>query len=77
MAARPSFGEAVEVMRPDARLLETTKEALDEAILVGRIGGNEPVAEPVIAASAGKHRLWKIKLLSLRPLAGPYGALSA
>jgi hypothetical protein len=36
-----SFGEAVEVVQPDALLLETTKEALDEAVLLWRIGCNE------------------------------------
>jgi hypothetical protein len=33
-----SFGEAAEVVQPDALLFETAKEALDEAILLGRKG---------------------------------------
>ena len=49
-----SFGEAAEVVQPDALLFKTTKEALDEAILLGRIGRNELLAQPVIAASGAK-----------------------
>ena len=49
-----SFGKAAEVMQPDALFLETTKEALDEAVLLWRIGCNELLAQPVIAASGAK-----------------------
>src|SRR5258708_36345846 len=49
-----SFGEAAKVMQPDALFLETTKEALDEAILLWRIGRNELLAQPVIAAGGGQ-----------------------
>ena len=49
-----SFGEAAKVMQPDALFLETTKEALDEAILLWRIGRNELLAQPVIAAGGAK-----------------------
>ena len=49
-----SFGEAAEGMEPDALLLETTKEALDEAILLWCIGCNELLTQPVIAASGAK-----------------------
>jgi hypothetical protein len=49
-----SFGEAAEVVQPDALLFETSKEALDEAVLLGRIGRNELLAQPVIAAGSAK-----------------------
>jgi hypothetical protein len=49
-----SFAETAEVMQPDALLLKTTKEALDEAILLRRIGCNELLAQPVIAARGAK-----------------------
>ena len=49
-----SFGEATEVVQPHALFLETSKEALDEAILLGRIGRNELLAQPVIAAGGAK-----------------------
>src|SRR5271167_2367208 len=49
-----SFGEAAEVVQPDTLLLETAKEALDEAILLGRIGRNELLAQPVIATGGAK-----------------------
>ena len=49
-----SFGEAAEVVQPDTLLLETTEEALDETILVGCIGRNELLAQPVIAAGGAK-----------------------
>jgi hypothetical protein len=32
------FGEAAEVVQPDTLLFETAEEALDETILLGRIG---------------------------------------
>src|ERR1700722_3457970 len=47
-------GEAAEVMQPDALLLETPKEALDEAVLLWRVGCNELLTQPVIAASGAK-----------------------
>lgn len=50
----PSFGETLEVMQPDTLPLNITKEALDEAILLGSTGDNEPRAKPLIAASGGK-----------------------
>jgi hypothetical protein len=49
-----SFGETAEVVQPDALLFKTTKEALDEAVLLGRIGCDEFLAQPVIAASGAK-----------------------
>jgi hypothetical protein len=49
-----SFSEAGEVLEPDAILLETPKEALDEAILLGRIGCNEFLVQRVIGASGAK-----------------------
>src|ERR1700728_44443 len=49
-----SFGEAAEVVQPNALLFETSKEALDETILLGRIGRNELLAQPVIAAGGAK-----------------------
>ena len=50
----PSFGEAAKVMQPDTLLFKTTKEALDETILLRRIRRNELLAQPVIAASGAK-----------------------
>ena len=49
-----SFGEAAEVVLPDALLFETAKEAFDEAVLLGGIGRNELLAQPVIAAGGAK-----------------------
>src|ERR1700728_3499982 len=49
-----SFGEAAEVVQPNALLFETSKEALDETILLGRIGRNELLAQPVIATGGAK-----------------------
>src|ERR1700733_13159442 len=49
-----SFGEAAKIMQPDALFLETTKEALDEAVLLWRVGCNELLTQPVIAASGAK-----------------------
>src|SRR5580698_5472513 len=49
-----SFGEAAEVVQPDALLLETTKEALDEAVLLWRVWRNELLTQPVIAAGGAK-----------------------
>ena len=48
------FGEAAEVMQPDTLLFETTKEALDETILLGRIRRNELLAQTIIAAGGTK-----------------------
>ena len=50
----PSFGEAAEVMQPDALLLETPKEALDEAILLWRLRCNELLTQTVIATRGAK-----------------------
>jgi hypothetical protein len=49
-----SLGEAAKVMQPDALLFKTTKEALDEAILLRRVRCNEFLAQTVIAASGAK-----------------------
>jgi hypothetical protein len=49
-----SFGEAAEVMQPDTLLFETTKEPLNEAVLLGRTGCNELLTQTVIAASDAK-----------------------
>src|SRR5580693_2167039 len=49
-----SFGEAAEIVQPDALLFKATKEALDETILLRRIGRNEFLTEPVIAAGGAK-----------------------
>jgi len=48
------FGETAEVMQPDALLLETPKEALDEAILLWRVRYNELLTQTVIAARGAK-----------------------
>ena len=49
-----SFGEAAKVVQPDAFLLETAKEPLDETIWLRRIGRNELLAQPVIVAGGAK-----------------------
>jgi|SRR6516225_4908342 len=38
------FDEAGEIMLPDAFLLEATKETFDDAVLLGRVGGDELLA---------------------------------
>ena len=49
-----SFGEAAEVVQPDTFFFETTEEALDEPVLLRRVGSDELLTKPVIAASGAK-----------------------
>ena len=51
---RPGFGEIAKVILPHAFFLETTKEALDETVLLGCIGRDEFLAQAVIAAGGTK-----------------------
>src|SRR5271156_5994905 len=48
------FGEAGEVMLPDAFFFEAAKEALDEAVLFGHVGRDELLRQTVIAAGGAK-----------------------
>ena len=48
------FGETGEVTLPDTLLFEATKEAFDEAVLFGRVGCDELLAQTVIAAGGAK-----------------------
>ena len=52
-----TFGEAAEVVQPDALLFKTTKEALDEPVLLRDIGSEKLQTEPVIGQAARKRRL--------------------
>jgi hypothetical protein len=49
-----SFGEAAEVVQPEALLFKTTKEALDEPVLLRGVGSAEVLTEPAIAAGSAK-----------------------
>jgi hypothetical protein len=48
------FGEAGEVMLPDALFFEAAKEAFDEAVLFGSVGRDELLVKTVIAAGGAK-----------------------
>src|SRR5580658_2740610 len=51
---RAGVGEAGEVMLPDALFFKAAKEAFDEAVLFGRVGRDELLAQTVIAAGGAK-----------------------
>src|SRR5215472_3086434 len=68
------FGEAGEIMLPDAFLLEAAKETFDDAVLLGRVGGDDSWRSRASRQAARKRRLWKIRPLSLRTTGvGPSG----
>src|SRR5580693_10672157 len=51
---RASLGEAAKVVQQDALFFETTKEALDETVLLGRMGRDELLTQPLITAGGTK-----------------------
>jgi hypothetical protein len=48
------FGEVAEIVLPNTLLFKAAKEALDHAILLGRIGRDELLAQAIIAARGAK-----------------------
>src|SRR5262249_10744896 len=50
----PRLAEVPELLDPDALLLQTSEEALDHAILLGRVGLDELLTEPVVAAGGAE-----------------------
>src|SRR5271157_748790 len=48
------LSEIAEVVLPDALLFEAAKEALDEPILLRRIGRDELLAQAIVAAGGAK-----------------------
>jgi hypothetical protein len=61
-----SFGEVAEVVLPDTFLLEAAEKPLDDSILLRRIGSDELLAQPVVAAWGAKAPALKDQTLSLR-----------
>ena len=51
---RARLDEALEVVLPDALLLELAEEALDHAVLLGRVGRDELLAQAVVAAGGAE-----------------------
>lgn len=51
------FRERIEVVLPSAFLLERTEKALDDTILLRRVGRNEFLRETAILSVGGKVRL--------------------
>src|SRR5262245_66614348 len=50
----PRVVEAGEVVLPDAFLLQTAEEALDDAVLLRRVGRDEFLGQPIVAARRPK-----------------------
>jgi len=50
----PGLREALKLMLPDTLFFETAKEALDDPVLLGSVGRDEFLLQPIIAARAAE-----------------------